>query len=242
MSFKRWIPSLVKDVRGNKSFTADLYPLGVGGCLRHLASLDRFFADADGGTLPSVSVVDPDFSAFSEENPQDVQRGEAFAAEVINRVMHGPAWESTLLIWTYDEHGGYYDHVPPPSAVPPDDVPPRNLMLSAPGWAQAILRRLFKSEFEKIENLDDAVRCYDRLGFRVPTVLVSPFARSDFVTSTVYDHTSALKLIEEKWNLPALTRRDAAAVAPWEALDLTSPPAFLNPPNLPKSAIPWNSW
>ena len=44
--------------------------------------------------------------------------------------MHGPAWESTLLIWIYDEHGGYYDHVPPPAAVAPDDVPARNWQLS----------------------------------------------------------------------------------------------------------------
>ena len=63
------------------------------------------------GTLPSFCIVDPDFGIFSEENPQDVRKGESFAAEVINRVMHGPAWTDTLLIWTYDEHGGYYDHV-----------------------------------------------------------------------------------------------------------------------------------
>ena len=56
--------------------------------------------------------------------------GEAFAGAVINAVMHGPAWESTLLLWIYDEHGGYYDHVPPPAAVAPDDVPARNWQLS----------------------------------------------------------------------------------------------------------------
>ena len=50
--------------------------------------------------------------------------GEAFAARVINAAMHGPTWNKTLLVWVYDEHGGYYDHVPPPAAVMPDDVPP----------------------------------------------------------------------------------------------------------------------
>jgi phospholipase C len=243
MALQRWVPSLADAIRGNKAFTADLYPLGFAGCIRHLRSLQRFFADADAGTLPPFCVVDPDFGSFSEENPQDIRRGEAFAAEVINRVMHGPAWESTLLIWTYDEHGGYHDHVPPPEAVPPDKVPPRNLVLSAPGWLQAVLRRLFHTEFEKIEDLDAAVREYDRLGFRVPAVLVSPYSRPDFVTSTVYDHTSILKLIEEKWNLPTLTERDAAAVAPWEALDLSGAPAFADPPDLPKPSIPWDpSW
>jgi phospholipase C len=239
-SFKRWIPALAETERGNKSFTASLYPLGLAGCVRHLRTLERFFADVDAGTLPPFCIVDPDFDLFSEENPQDIQRGEAFAAEVINRVMHGPDWSSTLLIWTYDEHGGYYDHVPPPSAVAPDDVPPRNLVLSAPPWVQRILRRLFHTEFENIEDLDEGARTYDRLGFRVPAVIVSPYARPSFVSSVVHDHTSVLKLIEEKWNLPTLTRRDAAAVAPWEALDLTSPPAFGKPPDLPASAIAWD--
>ena len=67
-------------------------------------------------------MVDPDFKDYSEENPQDIRKGESFASEVIKRVMHGQGWASTLLIWFYDEHGGYYDHVPPPPAVEPDDV------------------------------------------------------------------------------------------------------------------------
>ena len=68
---------------------------------------------------------------------------------------------------------------------------------------------------------------YDRYGVRVPAVLVSPYARRDCVLSEVFDHTSVLKLVEEKWNLPALTRRDAAAASPIGALDLSAPPAFL---------------
>jgi len=127
-----------------------------------------------------------------------------------------------------------------PSAVAPDNVPPRNLVLSAPLWVQKILHRLFNTEFEKIEDLDEGARSYDRLGFRVPAVIVSPYARTSFVTSVVHDHTSVLKLIEEKWNLPTLTARDAAATAPWEALALDAPPAFLSPPDLPESAIRWN--
>ena len=56
------------------------------------------------------------------------------------------------------------------------------------------------------------------------------------------DHTSVLKLLEEKWNLPALTARDAAAASPLGALDLTGPPAFLDPPSLPKPGLTWGSW
>jgi phospholipase C len=82
---------------------------------------------------------------------------------------------------------------------------------------------------------------YDRYGFRVPAVLVSPYARPDYVCSEVLDHTSVLKLVEQKWNLPALTARDAAAISPLDALDLTGPPAFLKPPSLPEPSLKWGS-
>ena len=85
----------------------------------HVHGTDQFFTDADNGTLPAFSIVDPDFDVYSEENPQDIRKGESFAAEVINRVMRSRGWPRTLLIWVYDEHGGYHDHVPPPTAVPP---------------------------------------------------------------------------------------------------------------------------
>ncbi len=230
-SVGRWLPGVANAVRGNKSFTADLYPLGFVGSIRHLRDTQRFFADAAAGTLPPVSVVDPDFGLYSEENPQDVAHGEAFAAAVVDAVMRGPAWESTLLIWTYDEHGGYYDHVPPPAAVAPDDVPARNWQLSH-RWVRALLRMLAPGQLARLENADDGPVTYDRYGFRVPAVIVSPYARKDFVLHDVLDHTSVLKLIEEKWNLPPLTHRDAAAVAPLGALDLDAPPAFLTPPAL----------
>ena len=67
-------------------------------------------------------------------------------------------------------------------------------------------------------------------------------ARPGCVLSEVYDHTSVLKLVEEKWNLPALTRRDAAAMSPISALDFSAPPTFLDPPVLPAPNLPWGSW
>jgi phospholipase C len=84
-----------------------------------LVMVDRFFTDAAAGTLPPVSFVDPDFEVQSEENPQDIGQGEAFAARVIQAVMTGPGWPRTVLIWLYDEHGGYYDHVPPSRRICP---------------------------------------------------------------------------------------------------------------------------
>jgi phospholipase C len=231
-SIGRWIPGVTSAVRGNKSYTADLYPLGLASAVRHLRATKQFFTDAAAGTLPAVSIVDPDFSLYSEENPQDITHGEAFAAAVVNAVTHGPAWESTLLLWIYDEHGGYYDHVPPPDAVTPDDVPARNWQLSRP-WVRRLMSWLAPKSLARIANIDDGPVSYDRYGFRVPAVIVSPYARPDFVLHDVLDHASVLKLIEEKWNLPPLTRRDAAAVSPLGALDLSSPPKFLTPPDLP---------
>ncbi|HET9732990.1 MAG TPA: alkaline phosphatase family protein [Acidimicrobiales bacterium] len=232
------IPWVDHRVRGDIRCTANLYPLGLARTLAHLRHVDRFFSDAASGSLPAVSVVDPDFASSSEENPQDIRIGESFAADVIEAVMSGPGWPETLLVWLYDEHGGYFDHVPPPSAVTPDDVDPHSLARGR--GARAWLGRHL-GLWPNLRHDDDSPGRYDRLGFRVPAVVVSPYARPGFVSSQVHDHTSVLKLIEEKWNLPSLTRRDAAAVAPWEMIDLAGPPAFLDPPDLPAPARP-HAW
>jgi phospholipase C len=102
----------------------------------------------------------------------------------LRRVTTSPAWPRTLLVFTFDESGGFFDHVPPTHA--PDANPFHSLR-----------------------------------GFRVPTILVSPFARRGFVDHGVYDHTSILKLIEWRFGLPALAVRDAAANNLAAALDFS---------------------
>jgi len=189
-------------------YLEDSNPLSKG-----VVKIDEFYADAAAGTLPSFSLVEPDYDKSSEENPQDVQFGDQFMGRVVNAVMSSPNWPRTMLIWTYDEHGGYYDHVPPPPAVPPDDIAPALKSGDPPGG-------------------------FDRYGFRVPSGVVSPYSRPDFVSHTLYDHTSILKTAEEKWNLPALTRRDANANSLFDMLDLQAKPAFLRPPKLPSAADP----
>ena len=92
-------------------------------------------------------------------------------------------------------------------------------MAARPGRLQAAHRLLFPGNAKDAEQLDEDPMRYDRYGMRVPAVLVSPYARRDCVLSEVFDHTSVLKLVEEKWNPPALTRRDAAAASPIGALD-----------------------
>ncbi|HXD56431.1 MAG TPA: alkaline phosphatase family protein [Thermoleophilaceae bacterium] len=125
---------------------------------------------------------------------------------MIDAVLKSPAWPRTLLIWTYDEHGGYYDHVPPPAAIKPDDIPPAL-------------------------GPDDVPGGYDIYGPRVPTVVVSPHSRPHAVTNVAHDHTSVLATIESKWNLPALTYRDANATTIADFLD-TRRPRLLEPPAL----------
>jgi phospholipase C len=225
-----------RQLRKHLQCSANLYPLGLLRTLVHLHHISAFFRHAASGTLPAVSIVDPDFMTCSEENPQDVQVGEGFAARVIDAVIHGPAWPHTLLIWFYDEHGGYYDHVPPPVAVEPDDVAPHSL-LDVGGPAAWLLRHM--AVWREVQRTDSRSGRYDRYGFRVPAVVVSPYAKREYVSHTTFDHTSALKLIEDKWNLPPLTRRDAAASAPWDMVDLGAP-QFLEPPTLAAPARPWD--
>jgi phospholipase C len=198
---------------------------------RHHAPMSKFLRDCQEGTLPAVSFVDPRIGILSsigaplkslphlvreglkllgvdleaaepgatEEDPQDMYWGEAWAASVVQAVLDSPRWSSTLLIYIYDEHGGYYDHVPPPAAIAPDGIPPKLGPHDPPGG-------------------------YTRYGPRVPAVVVSPYAPAGGVTSVIHDHTSVLATIEAKWNLPALSDRDANANTVMDFLDMNRAP------------------
>ncbi|HYL70939.1 MAG TPA: alkaline phosphatase family protein [Candidatus Dormibacteraeota bacterium] len=170
-------------------------------------AIAAFQAACNAGTLPPIVMVEADYQWGSEENPQNIQVGQTFAAGVINALMSSPAWASSLLVFTYDEHGGYYDHVVPPAALNPGDGSHPNIATTYG---------------------DD----YTLLGFRVPTVIVSPWAKSGFTSHTVYDHTSILATIERKFNLPALTLRDANANDLSDCLVSSGPAPFATPPAL----------
>ena len=167
-------------------------------------TFDQFLGDCRSGALPSVSIVSPGVSAYSEENPADVQLGEAYSSSIINAVMASPAWPKTALLFMYDEHGGYYDHVRPPAAVPPDDI--------APG----------------VDPAPGAPAAWNIYGLRVPAFVISPFARRNYVSHVVHDHTSVLRFIETKFNLGALTRRDANASNLLDCFDFRRAPRSWN--------------
>jgi phospholipase C len=182
--------------------------------LRHedkIKKIEHFFSDAKAGTLPGFSIVEPNHGSNSEEDPWTVAAGEHFAFRVIDAVTRGPAWRNTLLIWTFDEHGGYYDHVVPPRAVAPDNIGPDTLGT-------------------------DPYTGFTQYGFRVPCAIVSPWARPGYVSHHVFDHASICALVEAKWNLPAMTHRDARANNMLDMLDL-SRPAFLHPPKLTRPLL-----
>jgi phospholipase C len=160
-----------------------------------------FQADAAAGNLPAYSFLEPSWGSTSNsQHPiYDVSLGEALIQQVYQALRGGPGWNQTLLIITYDEHGGCYDHVAPPGgAVPPDT--------SVGEWG-----------FD-----------FTRFGVRVPAVLVSPLIPAGTIYrvpagSMPIDHTSVLKTIELRWGLPALTARDAAAPDLGGVLTLTTP-------------------
>ena len=181
--------------------------------------IDQFFTDAAAGNLASFVLLDEDYGTQSQENPQNIVVGEAMMAKVVRALGSSPLWARTVLIITWDEHGGYYDHVPPPPAPVPDSIAP----VVEPG-----------------ESTYDG---FGRYGIRVPGLVVSAFGKRDYVSHVVYDHTSILALAERKWNLPAMTYRDANANDLTDMLDLAalasgsptfpSLPALSNPGNTP---------
>ena len=147
---------------------------------RGYKSMDDFYslAEGDSSEFPQYAFIEPRYFG-SEENdqhpPADMRRGEALIADVYNAIRANQAlWESTLLVITSDEHGGFYDHVAPPMTVAPDD--------HVAEWT------------------------FDRLGVRVPTILVSPWIDKG-VIKTVFDHTSLLRYLCEKWGLEPLGLR-----------------------------------
>ena len=212
---------------------------------RHLHQIAKFFHDCKSGTLPDVSFVDPGIGVLSsiglplatlpsvikdalrllgasfersdpaqtEEDPQDMYWGELWAYGILQAVLNSPQWPRTLLIYIYDEHGGYYDHVPPPAAIPPDNIAPRLQPGDPPGG-------------------------YDMYGPRVPAIVVSPYAKPQGVTDVVHDHTSVLATIEAKWNLPALTNRDANAETVMDFLGLDAAQVKRDPITKPPDTGP----
>jgi phospholipase C len=182
-----------------------------------------FAADAAAGKLANYCFIIPRFAgsaadgpATSMHPPQDVRPGDQLIADVYAALRGGPQWPRSLYIVTFDEHGGYFDHADPPPAVNPDGI-----NSPAPGDTAS-----FAPTF-----------AFDRLGLRVPTLLVSPYLPKGVVYSKPLQHTSVLATVRELFGVSgALTRRDAAA-ATFEDLFLSVPRSD-TPASLSTGAVP----
>jgi len=195
--------------------------------------LNEFFQNCISGTLPAVSFVDPILTSAqpnsvlydislgligndtegNDDHPHsDIRKGEEFLASIYNAVVSSPNWSSTVLVINFDEWGGFFDHVaPPPAPVPPAD----------------------EAAYAAADIPPDGLR-----GFRVPCLVVSPWSRRGYVSSELFDHTSVLKLIEDRWGLAPLTVRDANANDLADALDFDHP-NFTHPPQIITPSGPW---
>ncbi len=147
----------------------------------HIVDLSQYYKDLQNGTLPAVSFVTLQ-GGISEHPATDIRQGVRVVKSMIQALMESSAWWSSAFLLTYDEGGGWYDHVPPPQ-----------------------------------------VDMYG-YGFRVPALLVSPYARQGFIDSTQLDHTSSLRFIEKNWGVSPLARRDAAANDFMGAFDFSQAP------------------
>jgi Phospholipase C len=161
-----------------------------------------------GNILPGTPE---DFTCGNSHHPlDDVTRGEKLIKDVYEAVRNSPHWESSLIVITWDEHGGFYDHVPPPSTVHPGDS---------------------ITDDENNHNDFD----FTQLGVRVPTVIVSPFIPRGTIDHTVYDHSSVVKTVGELFGFRPLTQRDSQANSFTHLLSMAAPRASI-PVQLPNPA------
>jgi phospholipase C len=144
-------------------------------------------------------VLIGDFTCGNSQHPKDdVTRGEGLLKSIYETIRNSPLWNNSLLIITYDEHGGFYDHVPPPQTVAPGDA------TTDPG--------------NNTNHFD-----FTQLGVRVPAVIISPLIPKGLIDSTVYDHSSVLATVESIFGLTPLTERDKQANTLNHLFSLTTP-------------------
>ena len=176
---------------------------GYGTAHANIFNQAKFLSQLADGTLPQVAFLDAGpLNVLDEHPPADVQKGEDWTKKVYDAVVASPLWlkdgKGIAMIFTFDESGGFYDHVVPPKAC--------------------------------IPSADQTE--WDNLGFRVPFVMVSPFAKQKYVSKTTHSHTSVTRLIETIFDLPAMTARDANSDALLDMFDFTGTP-LSKPPTSP---------
>jgi phospholipase C len=192
----------------------------------NIAPVTQYFTDLQNGTLPQVALFEPATDAGYDEHPSanddapnNIQRGANYVSTLINGLMTSPYWKDSAFVFTFDEFGGTYDHVAPQPAVSPDGIKPVDLR---PGDVCT----------QETGPLCDFVYT----GYRVPMMVVSPYTKQNFVSHDVADNTAILKLIETRYNLSPLTKRDAAQIDMTEFFNFTNP-VWITPPTPPAQLL-----
>jgi phospholipase C len=190
---------------------------------QNIAPISQYFTDLQNGTLPQVAQIEPatdagfdEHPSTSDSQPNDIQLGANYVSSLINAFMTSTSWKDSAFILTYDEEGGLYDHVSPQSTVSPDGIQPVDLLpndICTTGTTGPTCDFVYT-------------------GYRVPLIVVSPYANKNYVSHTVADTTAILKLIETRFNVPALTKRDAGQIDMTEFFNFNNP-AWTTPPNPP---------
>jgi len=197
-------------------------------------STDDFIAQAGSGDLPEVSFIDLN-SQNNEHPPDDIRAGEADVANIINAVRTGPAWKSSIILLTWDEGGGFYDHVTPPAATPPDNIPPGMCADNSnppgsqtPGnGAQCSDSATEAQKLCSMAMSGEQCAGFNQYGIRLPFVVISPFAKPGYVSHTVGDHGSILALIETRFTPGKfLTARDQNANDLEDMFDFDNSPSL----------------
>ncbi|MES2222040.1 MAG: alkaline phosphatase family protein, partial [Acidobacteriota bacterium] len=189
----------------------------------HIAIISDYFSDLQNGTLPQVAEIYAASDAGLDEHGSDsdahatnVQAGARYTEKLVNAFMQSSAWKDGAFIFTFDESGGLYDHVAPQPAVSPDGIKPVDLPA---GYI--------------CTGKTGPICDFTITGYRIPLTVISPYAKKHYVSHTVMDSTAILKFIETRFNLPPLTKRDAAQPDMTEFFDFNNP-QWLTPPIPPQ--------
>jgi phospholipase C len=205
----------------------------------HIVPIFQFLTDVQNNTLPAFSYIEPGFVSGRDEHPgktDNPQPGAAFMNSLFVALINSPSWKDSIFIETFDENGGLFDHVSPMI----DGRPILELAIGSTGQVISAGKYPTDAAIQHVPSPDgikprdlipmkDPVDDFVRTGFRVPLIIVSPFAKPHYVSHTPMDYTAVLKFVEKRFKLPSLNARDAAQADMEEFFDFSSP--NLNPPS-----------
>jgi phospholipase C len=212
----QWVQTLLQQYPNNIGTVGPAGTCGTATC--------DFENDVANGTLPQVVQIEPASDMGRDEHPSDydqypinIQLGAQFTSGIINSLMTSSSWSDSAFILTYDEFGGTYDHVSPQQEISPDNIPPVDLETSDICYGEP----------------GTGTCNFTYSGYRVPLIVISPYAKQNYVSHTFYDSTAILTLIEKRFNLPNLNARDKAqSDMSMDFFNFTNPP-WMTPPTPP---------